>query len=453
MPRKMSKLNQLHVLSSFVVGKHEDNGIEELGGLVNLHGSVEIKKLENIVDVNEAKRAKIMDMKHIDELCLQWSSGDDLVLSTQKERDILDNLQPQNGLKELEIKGYKGTIFPDWLGNCSYENMTRVSLKSCKNCCMLPSLGQLPSLKSLSIEGLDQLRSIGEEFYKNEGAHHSSRIAPFPSLESLEFDNMACWEVWHVSELPKGGLPPNLKELGVGGCEEQLRDLSWMANLHALTHLTINGYDCDNIKSYPEVGSLPHLPSLTTLKIGGFGNLETLECNEILSLSSLQQLSIQSCLKLENMAGEKLPSSLLLLKVDYCPFLGEHCKNKHQNIWPKISHIPTIQVGEYGWQKASFLSVYYFKLKSVLCLETVAAKLSIGPEEIDNCYGQGIAFFMDSTFKMCIRKLLWQLRLGEHLMNHDDFYCDTKFPETTIPLVLQKLVGTFHAFKSFLRYD
>ncbi|XP_057741550.1 putative disease resistance protein At3g14460 [Arachis stenosperma] len=586
MPRKMSKLNQLHVLSSFVIGKHEDNGIQELGGLVNLHGSLEIKKLENIVNVKEAKMAKIMDKKHIDELWLEWSSGDDLVSSTETERDMLDNLQPQNGLKELEIKGYKGTIFPDWVGNCSYQNMTSVSLECCKNCCMLPSLGQLPSLKSLRIRGFDQLRSIGGEFYKNEG-DHSSHIAPFPSLERLKFDDMACWEVWHVSEsetfpqlrklqitncrmlkeemlnqvffrivsslsdvskvrklhiydylgqhtktmklngdslsvwgcesvresafkaimnmnhlsclqemdisgcsshvsfpgncfpkslqkleirrcrklgfpqlqqhkydlvellieescdsltslsldvfpnlknlhihncwnlesvsmseaphaalqrlsitlcsklvsfageglaapnlthlsithcyklealprdmksllpslhslniygcpnicrLAEGGLPPNLKSLGVGGCEEQLRDLSRMANFHALTHLTISGYNCDNIKLYPEVGSLPHLPSLTTLEICWFHNLETLECNELLRLTSLQQLQISCCQKLQNMKGEKLPPSLFLLQISYCGLLEEHCRNKHQLIWHKISHIPTIQV-------------------------------------------------------------------------------------------------------------
>ncbi|KAL1366945.1 hypothetical protein AAHE18_02G015200 [Arachis hypogaea] len=492
MPGKMSKLNQLHVLGSFIVGKHEDNGIQELAGLVNLHGSVEIKNLENIVDVKEAKRAKIMDKKHIDALCLDWFSGDDL---------ILDNLQPQNGLKELKIEGYKGTIFPDWLGNCSYVNMIRVSLKSCKNCCMLPSLGQLPSLKSLSIEGLYQLRRIGEAFYKNEGDHHSSHIAPFLSLDTLLFDNMACWEVkleitncpmlkeemlnqvffrivsslsdvskvckldinehseamfldgdtltisgresvmesalkammsinhlrclqeihilccrklefpiqdscdlvelqiedscdcWadlsfageglaapnlthlnvsrcsklealprHMNSLlpslhsldicacpnicmsPEGGLPPNLKELTAGGCEKQVKDLSWMANLDALTHLRIYGLGCENIKSYPEVGSLPHLPSLTTLKIWWFNNLETLECNELLRLTSLQQLHIEYCWNLENMAGEKLPPSLSLLQIKLCPFLGEHCKNKNQQIWPKISHIPTIQV-------------------------------------------------------------------------------------------------------------
>ncbi|XP_057742522.1 putative disease resistance protein At3g14460 isoform X2 [Arachis stenosperma] len=569
MPKKICELKELHVLSSFVVGKHEDNGIQELGRLENLHGPLEIKKLENIVDVEHAESAKIMDKKHIDELCLEWSSGDNLVSSTQRERDILDNLQPQNGLKELTIKGYKGTIFPDWLGNCSYQNMTRVSLKSCKNCCMLPSLGQLPSLKSLCIGGLDQLRSIGEEFYKNEGDHHSSHIAPFPSLEILDFDDMACWEEWHlpgskvfpqlkrlqirkcrilkeemlnqvffrivsslpdvskarklligdddviidlysefmfldgdtlrirgsesvkesafkammsinhlrclqeirirrcrklefpqlqqhkydlvdlqieescdsptslsldvfpnlknfkiikcrnlesvsmseaphaalqhvtindcsklvsfageglaapnlthlslikcsklealprdmknllpslqslkiygcpnICRLPEGGLPPNLKELHVGICEQQMRDLSCMGNLHALTHLTINGDGCKNIKSYPEVGSLPHLPSLTTLNISFFHNLETLECNELLRLTSLQQLNIYNCEKLENMEGEKLPPSLLLLQLTGCGLLGEHCKNKHQLISPKISHIPTIEVSK-----------------------------------------------------------------------------------------------------------
>nr|XP_025664011.1 putative disease resistance RPP13-like protein 1 [Arachis hypogaea] len=352
MPGKMSKLNQLHVLGSFIVGKHEDNGIQELAGL--------------------------------------------------------------NGLKELKIEGYKGTIFPDWLGNCSYVNMIRVSLKSCKNCCMLPSLGQLPSLKSLSIEGLYQLRRIGEAFYKNEGDHHSSHIAPFLSLDTLLFDNMeemlnqvffrivsslsdvskvckldinehseamfldgdtltisgresvmesalkAMMSINHLREglaapnlthlnvsrcsklealprhmnsllpslhsldicacpnicmSPEGGLPPNLKELTAGGCEKQVKDLSWMANLDALTHLRIYGLGCENIKSYPEVGSLPHLPSLTTLKIWWFNNLETLECNELLRLTSLQQLHIEYCWNLENMAGEKLPPSLSLLQI------------------------------------------------------------------------------------------------------------------------------------------
>ncbi|XP_052111932.1 putative disease resistance protein At3g14460 isoform X7 [Arachis duranensis] len=632
MPGGISKMKHLHTLSSFVVGKHEDNGIKELGGLSNLHGSLELKKLENIVDVKEAENARMTNKNLMNELYLEWSSGDDMVPNTKAERDILDSLQPHNCLRELTIKGYKGTIFPDWLGNCSYNNMTSVSLESCNNCCMLPSLGQLPSLKALRIKGFGQLKCVDMEFYKGIGDPSFHIAPPFPLLESLEFYNMPCWEEWHLPDskafpqlkrleiidcpmlkgdmlhqvfmrivssssdalkvrklfinkyeagwipglslngdtlsitgsesvvesainemmsikhlpslqeveiigcsfavswpnnclLPKslqkltirrcskvefpqhkydlvelliricdsqtslsldvfpnlknlnihdcrnlesvsmseaphaalqrlsiaychklvslageglaapnlthlqiygcwnlesvsmseashaalqrlsishcsklvsfageglaapnlthllvrdcpklealprdmksllpslqtlkvygcpnifrlleGGLPPNLKELHVKIGEQQMRDLSWMGNLHALTHLDISSDYCNNIKSFPEVGSLPHLPSLTTLVIYGFHNLETLECNELLRLTSLQQLHIHWCPKLENMEGEKLPPSLLLLKIEDCDLLGKHCKNKHQLIWPKISHIPTIQV-------------------------------------------------------------------------------------------------------------
>ncbi|RYR75138.1 hypothetical protein Ahy_A02g009816 [Arachis hypogaea] len=554
MPKGMGKLKQLHILSKFVVGKQEDNGIQELGGLLYLHASLEIQNLENVIDGNEARSARIIDKKHIDELLLEWflPSGDVMASDAQTKRDILHSLQPHNGLKELRIRGYKGTIFPDWLGHSSYQNMTSVSLQYCRNCCVLPSLGQLTSLKSLRIERFDQLKSIGKEFYKNEGHQHSSPIAPFPSLETLVFDGMSCWEEWslpdseafpqlkslqitgcpmlngdmvnqvlmrivssssdvskvrqleiqeqreswenkemtldgdsltisgfecvaecafkariihHLTSLqeihlswcssvvslggnclpkslrkltilgcrqiellqqqhkydlvhlqiefscdsltslsldafpnlqnleifrcsnlesvsmsepphaalqrltisqcykfvslpsemnsllpnlqsldirgcrnicrwPEGGLPANLKELSVGECEELVRGLSWLGNLDNLTHLFIDGSNFESIiKSYPEVGWLPRLPSLTILQISWFPNLETLECSELLHLTSLQQLHISNCYMLENMAGEKLLPSLLLLQIDGCHLLGEHCKNKHQQIW------------------------------------------------------------------------------------------------------------------------
>ncbi|XP_057741944.1 putative disease resistance RPP13-like protein 1 [Arachis stenosperma] len=563
MPKGMGKLKQLHILSNFVVGKQEDNGIQELGGLLNLHGSLEIQKLENVVDANEARSARIIDKKHIEELLLKWSvsSGDDMVSNTHTdEQDILRGLQPHTGLKKLTVDEYKGKIFPDWIGNSLYQNMTSVSLMSCKNCDMLPSLGQLPSLKSLRIERFDQLKSIGKEFYKNEGHQHSSPIAPFFSLEELIFYIMPSWEEWHLPDSeafpqlkilqirecpmlkgdilsqvlvrivssssdvskvrqlgiredyqlwdkemsldgdslticgfesvteyafktriihhltslqemliswcesvvslgvnclpkslqklriyrcsqiellqqqqkydlvdlrieescdsltslsldafpnlqnlqieqcsnlesismsepthaalqrltirqcskfvslpsdmnsllpnlqfldiqgcqnicrwPEGGLPPNLKELRVGECEQQVRGLSWLGKLDNLTHLSISGVGCESIKSYPEVGSLPRLPSLTTLHIQHFHNLETLECTELLRLTSLQQLIVADCEKLKNMEGEKLPPSLLLLQLYFCGLLGEHCENKHQQIWSKISYIPTVQ--------------------------------------------------------------------------------------------------------------
>ncbi|XP_057744193.1 putative disease resistance RPP13-like protein 1 isoform X2 [Arachis stenosperma] len=321
MPRKMSKLNQLHVLSSFVVGKHEDNGIQdqELGGLVNLHGPFKFKKLENIVDVKEAKSAKIMDKKHIDELCLEWSLGDDLVSSTETERDMLDNLQPHNGLKELTISGYKGTIFPNWMGHCCYQNMTSVYLESCKNCCMLPSLGQLPSLKSLTIEGFDQLRSIGEEFYKNEGDRHSLHIAPFPSLLSLEFDNMACWEVWHVSESETF---PQLRKLKIRNCrmlkEEMLnrvffRIVSSLSDVSKVRKLHIDtGFTEEHTKDMFLDGE--------TLSISGCESVVESAFKAMMSinhLSCLQQIQIWSSRKLEFPRLQQQKYDLVELQIDY----------------------------------------------------------------------------------------------------------------------------------------
>ncbi|MED6108408.1 hypothetical protein PIB30_023627 [Stylosanthes scabra] len=424
MPKGMGKLGQLHILRYYVMGKQEDNGIQELGGLLKLHGSFAIQKLENVTDANQARRAKIIDKKHIDELLLEWSWRDDMVSDIKIESHVLDSLQPHTGLKELTIKGYKGIIFPNWLGHCSYQNMTNVSLKFCKNCGKLPSLRQLPSLKSLRIEGF-QLKYIGDEFYKNED-HGTLHTVPFPSLETLYFGKMRYWEVWNlpgcseafpqlkkleIRECPKlkedmsalmakiiphltslqeiridgfistvsfpanclpkslqklefwqctrlsslsldafpnlkdlsilwcsnlesismsepphtalqsltisgcpkvvsitGGLaapnlihldrvvlPPNLVKLCMKGYEGLLRGLSSMAKLEALM---IYGWGCGRVKSFPEVGSLPHLPSLTTLEINGFDNLETLDCNELLRLSSLQHLHISSCWKL-----------------------------------------------------------------------------------------------------------------------------------------------------------
>ncbi|KAL4393056.1 hypothetical protein AHAS_Ahas02G0013800 [Arachis hypogaea] len=319
MPRKMSELNQLHVLSYFVVGKHKDNGIQELGGLANLHGCLEIKKLENMVDVKEAMSAKIMDKSYIDELWLEWSSGDDIVSSTQKERDMLDNLQPQNGLKELKIERYKGTIFPDWLGNCSYQNMTSVSLKSCKNCCMLPSLGQLPSLKSLSIKGLDQLRSIGEEFYKNEGDHHSSHIAPFPTLETLVFDSMPCWEVWHVSESETFLQLRNLEITDCPMLKEEMRNQVFSRIVSSLSDVSkvrklLMGYHY--ITSHTDAMFLDE----DTLRIRGSEFVKESALKAMMSINHLcclQEIHIEGCRKLEFPEQQQHKYDLVELQIEH----------------------------------------------------------------------------------------------------------------------------------------
>ncbi|KAG5042200.1 hypothetical protein JHK87_006115 [Glycine soja] len=589
MPRGMSKLNHLQYLDFFVVGKHEENGIKELGGLSNLHGQLEIRNLENVSQSDEALEAMIMDKKYINSLRLEWSGCNNNSTNFQLEIDVLCKLQPHYNIELLEIKGYKGTRFPDWMGNSSYCNMTHLNLSDCDNCSMLPSLGQLPSLNVLDISKLNRLKTIDEGFYKNEDCRSGT---PFPSLEFLSIYDMPCWEVWssfnseafpvlkslkirdcpklegslpnhlpalktfdisncellvsslptapaiqrleisksnkvalhafpllvetitvegspmvesmieaitniqptcllslklrdcssavsfpggrlpeslktlrikdlkklefptqHKHELletlsiesscdsltslplvtfpnlrdleirncenmeyllvsgaesfeslcsldinqcpnfvsfwreglpapnliafsisgsdkfslpdemssllpkleylvisncpeiesfPEGGMPPNLRTVWIDNCEKLLSGLAW-PSMGMLTDLTVSGR-CDGIKSFPKEGLLP--PSLTYLWLYDLSNLEMLDCTGLLHLTCLQILEIYECSKLENMAGESLPVSLVKLTIRGCPLLEKRCRMKHPQIWPKISHITGIQVDD-----------------------------------------------------------------------------------------------------------
>nr|XP_025636505.1 putative disease resistance RPP13-like protein 1 [Arachis hypogaea] len=197
MPKKMSKLKDLQFLSCYVVGKHEENRIGELGELLNLHGSFHVKKLENVINNGEAREARMVDKKYISVLCLEWSSGEDV--DSQTEKDVLDQLHRHKNLKVLRVIGYWGTMFPDWVGQSSYHNMTKLELCGCRNCWVLPSLGQLPSLMELELGGFDMVKMIGGEFCKGDGTDHHQET-PFPSLKYLSFSSMPCWEEWESYE-------------------------------------------------------------------------------------------------------------------------------------------------------------------------------------------------------------------------------------------------------------
>nr|XP_025621511.1 putative disease resistance RPP13-like protein 1 [Arachis hypogaea] len=102
MPKEITKLKHLNFLSDYIVGKHEETGIRELGTLDNLHGSFCISKLENVKNSGEVLEAKMGNKKHINTLELNWLPDGDID-DVQTERDILGKLQPHQNLKELSI--------------------------------------------------------------------------------------------------------------------------------------------------------------------------------------------------------------------------------------------------------------------------------------------------------------------------------------------------------------
>ncbi|KAL2581598.1 hypothetical protein AAZV13_15G194400 [Glycine max] len=102
-------------------------------------------------------------------------------------------------------------------------------------------------------------------------------------------------------------------------------------------------YDCPRVESFPEGGLLPL--SLTCLGIRHFPYLEKLDYKGLCQLSSLKKLSLVNCPNLQQLPEEGLPKSISHLSIgQFCPKLKQRCPNPGGEDWPKIAHIPTLDI-------------------------------------------------------------------------------------------------------------
>ncbi|KAJ7947337.1 Disease resistance protein [Quillaja saponaria] len=316
LPKGMSEIESLRFLSDFFVGKEEGAaGIDELGKFPDLRRSLCIQNLEYIVNVKDASEARLKDKKYIENLELRWGSYAD-INDSQRERDILDHLEPHPGLSSLHIISYRGTTFPDWLGHASYDKMFSLYLYDCNNCCLLPSLGQLPFLKFLHISSFDRLVTIGNEFYKIDD--NSCLTTLFPSLEALHFLHMPVWEEWSSFEGVGGDVFPRLRSLSVSDCPRLIRDLPH--HLPALEELHIHG--CPNL-----VSSLPRAPAINTLYITDCVSLKLSKHPEqeelprsVRSLSISGSLLVMSVFEAMAMYNNHFATCLVNLSISFCSF-------------------------------------------------------------------------------------------------------------------------------------
>ncbi|RYR70740.1 hypothetical protein Ahy_A02g005052 isoform B [Arachis hypogaea] len=221
-------------------------------------------------------------------------------------------------------------MFPDWVGQSSYHNMTELELSGCRNCWVLPSLGQLPALTTLKISECDMVKMIDGSFYKGDGTHHHQQT-PFPSLKYLSFYYMGCWEEWEsyecdeddapfpqlehllIANCPKlrGVLPsflPALKEIVISGCEELGCDLP---RAPIICQLEIYG------KQEARMRDLPL--SLQHLRIEGNQLVDSLfEAMTHTQPTSLSYIRISNCSSVVSFSGDALPPSLEDLRIYDC---------------------------------------------------------------------------------------------------------------------------------------
>ncbi|MBA0624441.1 hypothetical protein Godav_009799 [Gossypium davidsonii] len=247
----------------------------------------------------DAKDANLKDKVDLKKLKLRWGKDDDIDGDSRHDREVLKQLQPHTNLEHLVIRSYKDIIFPEWVGHSSFSNMVSLGLHDCKFCISLPPLGQLSSLKSLSISGLSGVLIVGDEFYGNGQAS----TKPFQSLEMLRFENMAEWEEWYCWS---DEAFPLLQELCIRDCPKLAKSLP--KHLPCLKKLEIE--DCEKLG-----GLLPTAPSILELELKKCQalQLEPLACG-------LRELRIRISNMDDSVLEQMLQQCTLLekLRLDFC---------------------------------------------------------------------------------------------------------------------------------------
>ncbi|QHO24571.1 putative disease resistance protein At3g14460 isoform X2 [Arachis ipaensis] len=172
--------------------------------------------------------------------------------------------------------------------------LREIFVYKCDSLTLFPLLA-LPNLKALSITYCPHLVSMPELRF----------VAPH--LETLY--------IAYCPEMDSFGeecLPRSLTTLRIHNCQKLAR---WITSnglrSQGLTHLILTFWK--EVKSFPREGCLP--TSLESLQLWYFSNLETLDCKGLHHLTSLQQLTIKYCPKLENFTQENLPASVAKLRI------------------------------------------------------------------------------------------------------------------------------------------
>ncbi|KAJ4704239.1 Disease resistance protein [Melia azedarach] len=292
MPLGVGKLTCLQTLCSFVVGKDTGSGLQELKSLTHLKETLEISKLENVKNLDDAKEAE-MNCKNLKVLFLKWSDTNGNSGKAELATRVLDTLKPHQNLEEFSISGYGGTSFPIWLGDSSFSNLVLLRFEGCGLCISLPSVGKLPSLKHLFISLMASVKRVASEF------HGYGCSLSFPSLETLCFEDMQEWEDW----IPRCGQEdetgfPHLRELRIVRCSKLLGRLP--ERLPSLEMLVIRR--CEQLQL-----SLPSLPSLCKLEVDGCKEVALRSSIDLSSLNSVSLSDISNRVFLTGIAEQELP--------------------------------------------------------------------------------------------------------------------------------------------------
>ncbi|XP_050285986.1 putative disease resistance protein RGA3 [Quercus robur] len=272
-PKGIGRLSSLRTLEKFIIGSIDDIDGCKLGELKNLNhlkGSLMIKGLKNVTDVQEAENAQLKDKKYLRELGLSFDRRVEEIERVRNDEIVLKALEPHSNLEILKIDKCMGRVYPNWMNSLS--NLKRLHLWCWPNLEQLPPLGKLQFLETLVLRDAYSVKKVGVEFLGIEEANgkngSTSPLVLFPNLKSLEFGDMKEWEEWdgigeRREEEGESGVSvlisimPRLQFLDIWRCPK----LKALPNFLETTSLKQLEVDC-RISNWMTLATLPGLKTL-----------------------------------------------------------------------------------------------------------------------------------------------------------------------------------------------
>ncbi|CDP17516.1 unnamed protein product [Coffea canephora] len=314
MPSSIGRWTCLQTLEFFNIGRQEEGrGIQELGTLQDLKGSLEIRNLELVNGKDDAELANLSRKPNLYRLVFEWGNRDQE--SDKCDEDVLEGLQPHPNLKELHIRNFRGDRIPQWLVKSSA--LVELHLINCTELA-LPTLGQLPSLQNLYLCGLENTLCIGLSFYGT-----IRRQTFFPALKILSLESMKSLEEWkdahvfpvleklHIRDCPRLTTiptPSRFPSLDVLEIEENCHVLLRLCHCPTLQSVELD--DCPNITT---LRGMSCAACLKKLVVEGCENLRELP-EDLYQFQALEHLEIWGCPRIDSFGSNPNNGQKSLLK-------------------------------------------------------------------------------------------------------------------------------------------
>ncbi|KAM3397284.1 putative disease resistance protein RGA3 [Capsicum galapagoense] len=354
MPPRIGSLTCLKSLGHFEVRRKKGYQLGELRNL-NLYGSISITHLERVNNDRGAIEANLSAKANLQSLSMSWDIGGPHRYKSHEVK-VLEALKPHPNLKHLEITGFRGLRFPNWINHSVLEKVISISICNCKNCSCLPPFGELPCLESLELTfGCDEV-----EYFEEDDVHSGSPTRRwFPSLRKLHIkgfrnlkglmkkegeEQFPMLEEMNISSCPMFVFPTlsSVKKLEIRG-KVDAESLSSISNLSTLTSLEFLGNH--EATSFPDemFNGLAYLKYLQIYDLKKLNELPT----SLASLNALKSLVIRNCSALESLpkALQNL-TALTTLTVIGSPKVKDRCVKGIGEDWRKIAHIPNLLIME-----------------------------------------------------------------------------------------------------------